>query len=75
MPAEKRDRKVSQNGRERMRLHAMLPDKTRVHAAEDELGGEQQCLRAKHMGATVPTNAHPCGDACGGSAFGDGSYR
>ena len=44
MPAEKRDRKVSQDGRERMSLHAMLPDKTRVHAAEDELGGEQQIL-------------------------------
>ena len=58
-----------------MSLHATLPAKSaRVHAAEVELGGEPRCLQAEHMGATDPNIAHPCGHACGGSAFGSGSY-
>ena len=54
-----------------MSLHAMLPDKTRVHAAEDELRGEQQMNGTD--GVTDPDNAHPCGHVCGGSAFGIGN--
>ena len=54
-----------------MSLHAMLPDKTRMHAAEDELGGEQQMTESDCV--TDPDNAHPCGHACVGSAFGIGN--
>ena len=71
MPAEKRDRKVSQDGRERMSLHAMLPDKTRVHAAKTMLRGMQQMLNLNVL--PIRNSAHPCGHACGGSAFGIGN--
>ena len=56
-----------------MSLHAMLPDKTRVHAAEDELGGEQQMTDFDCV--TDPDNAHPCAHACGRSAFGIGNIN